>query len=181
MSHRLDEWDRQIIAVLQRDGRAANVGVARQLGLAEATVRKRVDRLLASGVIRVVAVPDPECLGLATRMIIAIQTEQTQLEAIASRLAALPEVCSVSIITGAYDIIIDVALPSSGSLLSFIMDRVVTIPGVKRTDTYHVLKMVKRSCDWGIPDESAIGTGQPTRSFTPASQEVVPGAIVIPS
>ena len=109
MSHRLDEWDRQIVSILQKQGRASNVEIARQLRLAEATVRKRVEHLLASGVINVVAVADPERLGLSNRMMIAIQTDQAHLQAIAERLAAFPEVCSVSIVTGTYDIIIEVS------------------------------------------------------------------------
>jgi Lrp/AsnC family transcriptional regulator, regulator for asnA, asnC and gidA len=181
MSHHIDEWDRQIIAILQKDGRASHVDMARQLGLAEATVRKRVDRLRSSGVIDVIAVADPEKMGLVTRMIIAVQVDQSQIEAIASRLAAFPEVCSVSMLTGTYDIMLDVALPSSGSLLSFILDRIVTIPGVTRTDTYNVLKVVKRFCDWVIPDVPANGMGQPTRHSTSSSSQVVPGAIVVPT
>ena len=124
---------------------------------------------------------DPEHLGLNSRMMIAIQTEQVQLQAIAERLAAFPEVCSVSIVTGTYDIMIEVVLASSGQLLSFILDRVVAIPGVKRTDTYHVLRVVKRFCDWVIPDESIAAKGHtPQRSSQPQAG-VVPGAIVISS
>jgi Lrp/AsnC family transcriptional regulator, regulator for asnA, asnC and gidA len=181
MSHRLDEWDRQIVSVLQREGRSSNVEIARQLGLAEATVRKRIDQLLESGAVSVVAVADPERLGLTSRMMIAVQTEQAQLQAIAERLAAFPEVCSVSIVTGTYDIIIEVVLASTGQLLSFILDKVVAIPGVKRTDTYHVLKVVKRFCNWAIPDESLAARGHaPQRSPHPQAG-VVPGAIVISS
>jgi Lrp/AsnC family transcriptional regulator for asnA, asnC and gidA len=181
MSHRLDEWDRQIVSILQKEGRASNVEIARQLGLAEATVRKRIDHLLASGAINVVAVADPEHLGLTSRMMIAIQTDQAQLPAIAERLAAFPEVCSVSIVTGTYDIIIEVVLATSGHLLSFILDRVVAIPGVNRTDKYNVLKVVKRFCDWAIPDESLAAKGHaPQRSPQPHAG-VVPGAIVISS
>ncbi len=181
MAHRLDQWDRQIISILQRNGRTSNVDIARQLGLAEATVRKRIDRLLRSEAISVVAIADPEKLGLATRMILAVQTDQTQLEAAARRLATFPEVCTVSIVTGTYDIIVEVALPSSGHLLAFVLDKVVATPGVKRTDTYHVLKVVKRSCEWTVPDEP-IGEIKPSdQRSREASENVVPGAIVIPS
>jgi len=181
MTHKLDEWDRRIVSILQRDGRASNVDIARELGLAEATVRKRIERLLESGIIRVRAVADPESLGLTTRMMIAIQTDQTELESVADRLASIQEVLSVSIVTGTYDVIIEVALPSSGQLLSFILDKVVTIPGVKRTDTYHVLKVVKQANMWGLPDQSVAGSGQPSRRSSTSDKNVVPGSIVIPS
>ena len=181
MSHRLDEWDRQIVSILQSEGRASNVDIARRLGLAEATVRKRIDQLLDSGAVNVVAVVDPEHLGLTSRMMIAVQAEQTQLQAVAERLAAFPEVCSVSIVTGTYDIMIEVVLASSGQLLSFILDRVVVIPGVKRTDTYHVLKVVKRFCDWVIPDESIASKGHASPRSPRPQTGVVPGANVISS
>ena len=181
MSHGLDQWDRQIITILQKDGRASNIEIARKLSLAEATVRRRMERLLESGAISVVAVANPEHLGFVSRMIIAVQTDVTQLEATAQRLAELPEVYSVNIVAGTYDIIIEVALPSSGELLSFILDGVVAIPGVRRTDTYHVLKAVKRFCDWVIPDEPTTVRGQPSKSPIQPSTNVVPGAIIVPS
>jgi Lrp/AsnC family transcriptional regulator, regulator for asnA, asnC and gidA len=180
MSHRLDEWDRRIVAILQTDGRAPNVEIAHRLGLAEATVRKRLDRLLESGVVSIVAVPDPQRLELTSRMMIGIQTDQVQLQTIAEQLAAFPEVCSVSIITGSYDIMIEVVLASSGDLLSFIIDKVVALPGVKRTDTYHVLRVVKRFSEWAIPDQLAPTKGQ-QQSPAHAEAGVVPGSIVISS
>jgi Lrp/AsnC family transcriptional regulator for asnA, asnC and gidA len=181
MSHKLDDWDQQIVSILQKEGRASNVDIARKLGLAEATVRRRIDRLLESGAVSVVAMVEPEQLGLTSRMMIAIQTDQPQLQAIAARLAEFPEVRSVSIVTGTYDIIIEVVLASSGQLLSFILDRVVAIPGVKRTDTYHVLKVVKRICDWVIPDESIAGKGHAPPDSGQSETGVIPGSIVISS
>lgn len=176
----LDSWDRKIIALLQQDGRLANVEIARRLGKTEATVRKRIDRLVSSGVISIVAIADPERVGLAARMFIAIQTDQVQLEAIAQRLAGFAEVCSVDVVSGAYDVIIEVALPSSGVLLSFILDKVVTIPGVKRTDTYHVLRSAKRFCEWAIPDENPTGGGHPPPARI-INNHIVPGAVVVPT
>jgi Lrp/AsnC family transcriptional regulator for asnA, asnC and gidA len=111
-------------------------------------------------------------------MIIAIQAELGQLETLAQRLAQIPEVRSVDIITGTYDIIIEVALSSTGQLLSFLLDKVVAIPGVKRTDTYHVLKAVKRPSDWTVPEEASAEVGHAGRRST---QSVVPGAIVLPT
>jgi len=77
--------------------------------------------------------------------------------------------------------VIEVALASAAQLLSFILDRVVAIPGVKRTDTYNVLKVVKRCCDWAIPDESLAVSGRAPQRASQPQAGVVPGAIVIPS
>jgi Lrp/AsnC family transcriptional regulator, regulator for asnA, asnC and gidA len=178
MAHTLDEFDRQIIALLQKDGRLANVEIARSLGLAEGTVRKRLDRLLSEGIIRMMAVADPARLGLAASIFIGIQTELGQLNEVAQRLAALPEVHCVNIVTGTYDVMIEAVLPSGEHLLSFLIDKVSPIPGVKRTETSHVLQVVKRACDWAVPAAGSADHASFAAS-TLAPEQVVPGAIVV--
>jgi Lrp/AsnC family transcriptional regulator for asnA, asnC and gidA len=179
MFHTLDDLDRKIVAMLQRDGRTSNVVMARELGLSEGTVRKRVERLLGSGIIRVTAVADPTKLELNTPVYIAIEADLAHLTDVAEYLAAMPEVCSVKMVTGAFDVIIEAVLPSSDQLLPFLIDHIAVIPGVKRTETYHVLKIVKQACEWAMPDTS-------DSSFAQApgirwASEVIPGAIVVPS
>lgn len=179
MAHTLDETDRQIIALLQGDGRLSNVEIGRQLGLVEGTVRKRLDRLLAENVIRIVALAEPAVLGLTTRVLISIQTELGELNKVARRLAQIPEVYSVSVVTGSFDIIIEVALPSSDRLLSFLIDRISSIPGVKRTETSQVMQVVKHACDWTV---GSSPVGHPPSSSEPSSvDQVIPGVIVISS
>jgi Lrp/AsnC family transcriptional regulator, regulator for asnA, asnC and gidA len=177
ISHILDEVDYRIVAFLQKDGRIPNVEIARELGLAEGTVRKRLEWLCASEVIRITAIPDPDKLGLTTRIYIGIEADQAQLQAVAEQLAAIPDIRSVSIATGTYDVIVEAVLPSSSHLLSFLLDKVAGIPGVKRTETCHVLKMVKRARDWMIPNEHVASS----TSRTPPSEEVIPGTIIVPS
>jgi Lrp/AsnC family transcriptional regulator for asnA, asnC and gidA len=175
MAHPLDEFDRCIIVLLQRDGRLSNVEIARSLGLAEGTVRKRLDRLLSEGIIRIMAVAEPAPLGLAASIIIGIQTELGQLNELAQRLAAIPEVHCVNVVTGTYDVIIEAVLPSGEHLLSFLVDKVAKIPGVKRTETSHVLQVVKRACDWVVPESSA----SPETSAASPAEPILPGAIVV--
>ncbi len=192
----LDEVDRQIVALLQRDGRASNVEIARELGLAEGTVRKRYERLVARGIIRVAAVVDPVRVECGARTIIGIEVDLAQVEKVAARLAGLPEVYAVSLVTGAYDLVVEVVLPSSDQLLSFLMDKLAVIPGVKRTETCQVLKVVKRSSDWAVPESAGPAAGaRPESAGTPQSgpggasaqpprppsTEILPGSIVIPS
>ena len=179
MVHTLDELDRQIIALLQQDGRLANVEIARTLGLAEGTVRKRLERLISAGIMRIMAVPDPAALGLSAAVLIGIQAELGQLNEVARRLAALPEVRSVHIVTGAYDLVIEAVLPSGEHLLAFLIDEVSSIAGVKRTETSHVMQAVKRACDWSITELSAARATQPSHAASPADQ-IVPGTIVVP-
>lgn len=175
----LDEFDRQIIGLLQTNGRLSNVEVARSLGLSEGTVRKRLERLLSTGTIRIKAIMEPEAFGLAASVFIGIQAELGQLTQIAQQLAALPQVRSVNVTTGTYDVLIEVALPSSGDLLSFLIDKVSTIPGVVRTVTSHVVQTVKRPCDWSVTELVDNVYVQSSHAVNPAG-EIVPGAIVVP-
>jgi DNA-binding Lrp family transcriptional regulator len=98
----------------------------------------------------------------------------SEAQRIAEMLAGLPEVCSVRLVTGAYDLLVDALLESPDRLLPFLVDRVAAIPGVKRTETLHVLKTVKQACDWSAPERS-VGPGPG------APGDVIPGAIVVPS
>jgi Lrp/AsnC family transcriptional regulator for asnA, asnC and gidA len=178
MAHTPDQCDRQIITLLQQDGRLSNVEIARSLGLAEGTIRHRLEKLLGNGVIRIRAVVDPVRVGLPASVLVGIQTEPGQLNEVAQQLAALPEVYCVSIVTGTNDVMTEAVLPSSEHLLSFLIDRISNIPGVKRTETSHVLQVVKRSCDWTLP-ESTAGRAGDERLATPPAKQVVPGAIVV--
>jgi Lrp/AsnC family transcriptional regulator for asnA, asnC and gidA len=178
MAHALDEFDRRIFALLQQDGRLSNVEIARRLSLTEGTVRKRLDRLLEDGIIRVMAVADPSTLGFGASVVVGIQTELGQINEVAQQLAAIPEVHCVNIVTGTYDVMVEAVLPSGEHLLSFLIDKISIVPGVKRTETSHVLQVVKRACDWVVPSPGA----QPARSadsLAAPAEPPVPGGIVV--
>jgi Lrp/AsnC family transcriptional regulator, regulator for asnA, asnC and gidA len=181
MARMTDEIDRSIILLLQQDGRASNVEMARALGLAEATVRKRVERLLADDVIRIIAVADPAAFGLASSFQIGIQVDLAHMEEVARRLAGLPEVQAVSLVTGTFDVLIEVVLPSAEHLLSFLIDKVSSIPGVKRTETSHVLQALKRGCDWSAPSDPRHRADKDEPLPEPVSGSVLPGRIIVPS
>jgi Lrp/AsnC family transcriptional regulator for asnA, asnC and gidA len=175
MTHTLDEVDRRIIALLQRDGRMSNVEIARGLGLAEGTIRKRLERLLDRGMIHIKACADPTALTSVTLVFIGVEVDLSRIEQVAETLATMPEILRTAVVAGKYDVIAEVVLPSDEKLLSFLVDRVAAIPGVKRTETYHVLKMVKWSCDWMIPED---GAGQ---RVLPRPGRVTPETYEMPS
>ena len=151
MAHVIDEIDRRIIALLQADGRRSNVDMAAELGLAEGTIRKRLDRLLTDSVIRITAVVDPARVGLLTTAVITVQVDLSRVDDIVRQIAALPEVQSVSIATGNWDIILEAVFPNDGQLFSFLRDRVSSIPGVRRTETSHILRRAKHVGNWELP------------------------------
>lgn len=153
MSYVIDELDRRIIAFLQVDGHASNVDIARALGVAEATVRKRIDRLISEGVMRIVAVPRVDKLGWEVETVILLKVDPAQALRIGEQLAAMREVRTVRYTTGEYDLIIEAVFPSNDDLLHFLTNRLASIPGIQATVTSHVLKNIKQSCDWILPRE----------------------------
>ena len=140
----MDDLDRKIIELLQINGRASNARIARDVGVSEGTVRRRLRRLVQDEIIRVVAVPDPKKMGLSTVALIGIQADPDKLDDVAERLAALPETQYVSLTTGSFDLFIWVALLSSEELGNFLRHRVGVITGVRRTETFVNLVIVKK-------------------------------------
>ena len=140
----MDDLDRKIIELLQINGRASNARIARDVGVSEGTVRRRLRRLVQEEIIRVVAVPDPEKMGLSTVALIGIQADPDKLDDVAARLADLPETQYVSLTTGSFDLFIWVALLSSEELGNFLRHMVGAIAGVRRTETFVNLVTVKK-------------------------------------
>lgn len=147
----MDELDRQIIETLQQDGRASHAQMARNLGVSEGTVRRRLAKLLQDKVIRVIAIAEPEQLGFHTSAFIGLQVDPARVETVANQLAALAETEHVAITTGSYDIFIWVNLASSEALASFLHHKVGTVEGVRQTETFVSLETRKRSAGPGIP------------------------------
>jgi Lrp/AsnC family transcriptional regulator for asnA, asnC and gidA len=150
----LDAVDRQIVRALQRDGRASNVEIARLASVSEATVRKRLDRLLSEGVLRITAVPDSARVGLSTVTFLSFEIELAQMDQVTDQLSRCPEVRSIYYTTGESDLIVEAWFSSSNELLHFLTHRVASIPGIKRTATSHVLRTIKDSSTWTLPSTS---------------------------
>lgn len=148
-----DPLDRRIVSLLEKDGRMSNTDVAETLGVTEATIRKRVTRLLDEGLIRILAVPDPVALGMTTSAIIGISVTLDSLESVADALIALPETRYVGYSTGPYDLIIEAFFSSNEGLLRFLSHRIARISGITRTETSVILRVGKFSYEWEIPEE----------------------------
>ncbi len=153
MGSTIDAIDRRIITLLQLDGRTSNVDIARAMGIAEATVRKRIERLLSEGTIRVAAIPMLERLGLEVETVIMLKVDLGRANQVAEKLAAMKEVRSVKYTTGEYDIILEAAFSSDDDLLRFLTSRLAQINGIRATATSHVLKGIKQACEWLLPRE----------------------------
>lgn len=149
MSDGLDDIDRLIIRELQDDARQSNVSLAKKAGLTEGAVRRRVDRLLKAGAFRIVAVGDPNRLGLQTHAIFALRCNLAQLDEIASNLAAMKELSYVYETTGRYDVMAVGFFASNEKVREFITGRLAQEDGITECDTFMVMRTVKRSFRWG--------------------------------
>ena len=141
----MDELDRKIIALLQLDGRASNAKIAREVGVSEGTVRRRLRRLVQDDVVNVIAVPNLEKLGYGTTALIGLQTGPGRSDAVAEAIAKMEETHYVAVTTGTYDVFVWAGLESAESLGDFLRTKVGKLEGVQRTETFVNLSMKKRT------------------------------------
>jgi Lrp/AsnC family transcriptional regulator for asnA, asnC and gidA len=145
----LDDVSKSIIEELQQDGRRSYAAIGKVVGHSEAAVRQRVQRLVDSGVMQVVAVTDPLELGFARQAMIGIRA-RGQLEPIADAVAALDEVDYVVITAGSYDLLVEVVCESDEELLSVLSTKIRTIENVVSTETFMYLQLRKQTYSWGV-------------------------------
>jgi Lrp/AsnC family transcriptional regulator, regulator for asnA, asnC and gidA len=143
----LDTVSKQIIEQLQQDGRRSYAAIGKAVGLSEAAVRQRVQRLTDAGVMQVVAVTDPLTLGFRRQTMIGVRCVG-DIERVADLLADLAEIDYVVITAGSFDLLIEVVCEDDDQLLE-IISRVRTIPCVTSTETFVYLKLRKQTYGWG--------------------------------
>ena len=140
----MDELDKNIISQLEKDGRASNAFIARQSGVSEGTVRRRLKKLIDDEIINVVALPDPTKLGYDSEALIGIQIDPDQVEIAANKVAKLDHTRWVAMTTGTYDVFVWVTLPNPEALGRFSRIEIGAIEGVRRTETFVNLQVMKR-------------------------------------
>lgn len=144
----LDDLDHKIIAVLQENARLPNAVLAAQIGSTEPTVRRRVDRLLQHGVVKIVAVASPFELGYQVVAILGVQIDHSYLDQIENALCAMPEIRFAGVTLGSYDVVLEVWFHSNEELLTFLHGRLSKIAGIQRIESLQVAKMLKYTYDW---------------------------------
>jgi Lrp/AsnC family transcriptional regulator for asnA, asnC and gidA len=143
-----DDINKRVIELLQRDGRMSYAAMAKVVGLSEAAVRQRVQRLLDSGAMQIVAVTDPLTLGFARQVMVGLKVEG-DMRSVADQLAKIPEVDYVVICAGAYDLLAELVCTDDDHLLALLNDKIRAIPGVTGTETFVYLKLAKQTYAWG--------------------------------
>ena len=145
----LDEVSKEIINQLQQDGRRSYSAIGKVVGLSEAAVRQRVQRLIESGVMQIVAVTDPIELGFDRQAMIGIRVNGPVLK-IADIISELPEVDYVVVTSGPFDLLVEAVCESDEHLLELVSDRIRGVEGVMGTETFMYLKLVKQTYSWGV-------------------------------
>lgn len=144
-----DELSKAIIEQLQQDGRRAYATIGKAVGLSEAAVRQRVQKLIDSGVVQIVAVTDPMQVGFHRQAMVAISATGN-VEAIIEQLAAIREVAYLVMIAGSFDVLAEIVVTDDEHLLDLINNKIRVIPGVLRTETFLYLKLAKQTYNWGV-------------------------------
>jgi Lrp/AsnC family transcriptional regulator for asnA, asnC and gidA len=144
----LDDIDKAIIRELQLDGRTPYAKLGPAVGLSQAAVRQRVQRLIENGVMQVVAVTDPLMLGFTLEAMIGVEVDG-DLRAVASKVAQVDNVDYVVLTTGRFDLVVEVVCRDHEELLYLINDVIRAIPGVRATETFTYLHLEKQTYSWG--------------------------------
>lgn len=142
-----DEIDNKIIALLRVDGRHTVAHIASVVGISESATRARVKRLMNDEVLQIVAITNPSKLGLTVDVFITLQTEPAKTMSVARALSKLDDVRYVGILSGQYDLVVSSAFRDDEEFLEFLHEKVAKIPGVVRTETFRILKTMKRTYD----------------------------------
>lgn len=144
----LDELSKQIIEKLQDDGRRSYASIGKAVGLSEAAVRQRVQRMVDAGVMQIVAVTDPMQLGFARQAMIGIRCTGDTTK-VAEKLAAIDSVDYVVLTAGSFDVIAEVVCADDDGLLDLLNTQIRALPGVISTEALVYLKRVKQQYNWG--------------------------------
>ncbi len=144
----LDAISKAIIEQLQQDGRRTYARIGEAVGLSEAAVRQRVNRLTEAGVMQIVAVTNPLQLGFRRQAMIGIKAEGS-LDPVVEALSSMAEVDYVVITAGSYDILVEVVCEDDDHLVDLLNRQIRTIPGVRTTESFVYLRLHKQSYEWG--------------------------------
>ncbi len=147
--YEISELDKRIIEQLQEEGRRPFTQIAADLGVSEAAVRARTNRMIDKGILQIVGVTDPLKLGFQQWAMIGVKVEAARLIEVAEQIAEFPETDYVVVTAGTYDILVECVAEDNEALLVFLSERLRKIKGVRETETFVYLRLMKQSYQWG--------------------------------
>ena len=144
----LDDVSKAIIEQLQADGRRSYADIGKAVGLSEAAVRQRVQKLTESGVMQIVAVTDPMQLGFTRQAMIGIRAVGDT-RVLAEQLAEIPEIDYVVLTAGSFDLLAEVVCENDDELITLLNTKIRSLDGVSVAETFVYLKLQKQFYNWG--------------------------------
>ncbi|HUY99531.1 MAG TPA: Lrp/AsnC family transcriptional regulator [Thermomicrobiaceae bacterium] len=147
----LDDVDRVLIGLLQKDARASYQELAGATRLSASTARRRVERLVQSGAIKLVAVPSWSRIGLRLTAFIAISVDLHRLRAVGSELSKMSEIVFIAVVTGAYDLIAEAVLPTNEDFVRFVTQQIAPIEGIRDIQTFMIPEFIKSFEQYQFP------------------------------
>lgn len=166
-----DELDVRIVTAVRQDPKLSNRALARQLGVSEATVRKRLRALDEDGVLKRSYIINPYKLGYELDTIIGLHVDIAQIKQVAANLATFDNVRLVAVTSGSFDIMVAALFRSREHLMEFVTEHLAKISGIREIETSHLLMIVKRTHDW-IPSTQmpAVPSSAPSIDVQAASR-----------
>jgi Lrp/AsnC family transcriptional regulator for asnA, asnC and gidA len=144
----IDDLDKRIIAELARDARQTSAILSRKLGVSDTTVRRRINHLQECGIVASTVVPNAAKLGYRIMAIIALQVDLGNIDEIERCLAEYPNVRYVADCTGSHDIFVGAWFHSSHELARFVKDRLASMVGIRKSETFVILDVKKDEVGW---------------------------------
>lgn len=158
ISAKIDEVDLQIIKILNTDGRTPFAQIAQKLGVSTGMVRQRYLRMVQDGVLQVVAVTNPLLMGFTTMAQIGVKVDVGRLQEIAAQIASFEEVIYLVLVTGSYDLHLEIVCRDKTHLLDFLTNKLHSVEGVRDSETFICMKIAKEVYTWtGYLDSSTLG------------------------
>ncbi len=144
-SQQLTDLDFQLMGILQIDGRRSSTEIAKELGVSESTVRRRIDWLTENKFIQISAICDPIRIGFSIWIIVQLQVDLSEIEVVAKELAQLPEVFFIATTTGAFNIYFTGVFTSNEHVYHFMTTKLAAYRGIKNSSSYTILRLAKRT------------------------------------
>ena len=145
---KVDDIDLKIINFLNKDGRTPFAKIAKELGVSTGMIRQRYQRLVQEGVLQIVAITNPLLMGFATMAQIGVKADVRRLEEIADEIAKFEEVIYLVLLTGSYDLHVEVVCRDKAHLLNFLTKKLHAVEGVKEAETFMYLRIAKENYGW---------------------------------
>jgi Lrp/AsnC family transcriptional regulator for asnA, asnC and gidA len=148
LTTKVDEIDLRIIKILNEDGRTPFSQIAKRLDVSTGMIRQRYHRLIQDRVLQVVAVTNPLLMGFNTMAHIGVKVDGGRLQQIADQIATFDEVIYLVLLTGSYDLHIEVICRDKAHLLDFLTNKLYTVDGIKDTETFICMQIAKEVYTW---------------------------------